>query len=175
MASGEMLSWLRSTITAELEAARAADKVSPGPWVNRGQAGEGEAWQIHGALTDDCEAEWDEEKQDFVPIGVRVATLNYDDGGGVWEREAADHIVLQQPRDTIARCEAGLALLDLHQHEETSSVAVRLVGGKCQPFGCGICHEKDQIVWGEGICATVRLLASGYRHREGFKPEWVDG
>ena len=64
MSSDEMLSWLRSTIKADLAQAKAADEAAPGPWVNRGQAGEGEAWQIHGAITDDSETEWDEQKQD---------------------------------------------------------------------------------------------------------------
>ncbi|MFF0864180.1 DUF6221 family protein [Nonomuraea sp. NPDC003560] len=157
--SADLLSWLRSVIEGDKAAAIAADKASPGPWVNRGQAGEGSAWQIHGALTDDSETEWDEERQDVVNIGIRVATLNYSDGGGVWEREAADHIVLQQPRDTIARCTAELALLD--EHPEAAGTYLPNWAGRCQ--GCG---ERTP-------CTTVKLLASGRRHRPGFNPEWV--
>ncbi|MEU4574846.1 DUF6221 family protein [Nonomuraea sp. NPDC023979] len=110
-----MLSWLRSTITADLEAARAADEASPGPWVNTGQYGCGDAWQIHGAPTEESGTEWSEELHDVVPARSGVATAAYEDGGGVWKREVADHMVLHQPRDTIARCEAELRILDLHQ------------------------------------------------------------
>lgn len=153
----ELLSWLRATITADLAAAKAADEVAPGPWVNTGQ--DGDAWQIHGAPTGDTTWKYDDESGEDreVPVLHRVATLNYDDGGGVWEREAADHIVLQQPRDTIARCEAELALLgqlaeakqfyDQHPHAPAGEI--------------------------HGLLTAAELLATGYQHRPGFNPEWV--
>lgn len=153
-----LLSWLKTTITADLEAARAADKVAPGPWVNRGQAGYGDAWQVHGAPTG--ETDWDPEADAVVPVLSRVATLNYSDGGGVWEREAADHIVLQQPRDTIARCEAELKLLDefLGQVDALDYIA----------------YSEGQGALGETSADLLSLLAFGYRHRPGFNPDWLE-
>jgi hypothetical protein len=146
----DMLSWLRATVVADLEAAKAADEVAPGPWVNIGQDGEGDAWQIHGAPTD--ETTWDFDAEAEVPVLRRVATLNFDDGGGVWEREAADHIVLQQPRDTIARCEAELAILDRYEGPDERGTS-------------------PDFWW--GMREAVDMIAGGYRHRPGFKPEWV--
>ncbi|MBB6556179.1 DUF6221 family protein [Nonomuraea rubra] len=145
----ELLSWLRATINAELEVAKAADEVAPGPWVNTGQDGDGDAWQVHGAPTG--ETEWNYELEGEVPVLLRVATLNYDDGGGVWEREAADHIVLQQPRDTIARCEAELALI-----------------ARCE--GPDEPGTTPDFWW--GMREAIDMLVVGYRHRPGFKPEW---
>jgi hypothetical protein len=67
------------------------------------------------------------------------------------------------PQDTIARCEAELAILDEHQ-----SVAVPLMAWR----GCGTC--KDPIAGPAAFpCRTVRLLATGYRHRDGYREEWA--
>lgn len=160
----DLTAWLRATIEGDLAQAKAADEAAPGPWVNTGQAGEGDAWQIHGANTDPEEVEWSDEVQDLVPVGCRVATLNYDDGGGVWEKAAADHMVLQQPWDTIARCEAELELLDLHKPGEYGECVTCHVGAQ----SCGCCG------WGDFPCDTVQLLARGYRHRPGFKPSFLE-
>jgi hypothetical protein len=164
MASDDMLSWLRSTITADLAQAKAADEASPGPWVNTGQDGLGDAWQIHGAPTGDTTWVYDRvaEESREVPELLRVATLNYDDGGGVWEREAADHIVLQQPRDTIARCEAELALLDemIPIIEELDDIAMS--------------EGLGSVAYGEPTYLLVQKMVSGYRHRPGFDPAWLE-
>jgi hypothetical protein len=154
---------LKTTIEGDKAAAEAADKAAPGPWVNTGQDGLGDAWQIHGAPTGETTWAYDRvtEESHEVPELRRVATLKYDDGGGVWEREAADHIVLQQPRDTIARCEAELKILDLHGRNEYGYCAT------CDPDSCGCV--------GSGVypCDTLRALAAGRRHRPGFNPDWA--
>lgn len=137
----DLISWLRSTIEGDLAAAKAADKASPGPWVNTGQYGCGDAWQIYGAPTEESGDEWNDEAQDVVPAPSKVAAAAYEDGGGVWEREAADHMVLQQPRDTIARCEVELAII-----AECLTVP-----------GRGTLAER-----------VIEGLARGYRHRDGY-------
>jgi len=84
--------------------------------------------------------------------------------GGVFEKDA-EHIARHDPRDTVARCEADLAILDEHKHylanapDSADNVA---------DFGCGTCHvhPHDGGTYGEGWCRTVRLLAWGYRHRD---------
>lgn len=84
------------------------------------------------------------------------------------------------PRDTITRCEAELAILDVHYilwrhdtseaYEEFSVVAV---GGADKDHGCVTCHYYGQGgVKGYGYCRTVRLLGYGYRFRDGYREEW---
>lgn len=154
----DMLSWLRQQIEARKALAEAADAASPGPWTNTGQDGCGDAWQIHGAPTGETEPDWDSPDMEEIPVLSRVATLNYDDGGGVWEQAAADHIVLNQPRDVIARCDAELAILDWHT-------------GAHECSGPG-----DNCLWvrgGDEVCPTARMIAFGYRHCPGWGPAWA--
>jgi hypothetical protein len=73
------------------------------------------------------------------------------------------------PRDTIARCEAELAVLDEH--------AIVRVGYKdsrgidrlsCECATCGLGGPPDSYP-----CQTVRLLGCGYRFRPGYREaEW---
>jgi hypothetical protein len=48
------------------------------------------------------------------PCESQVATLLYEDGGGVWTCEAADHMVVNQPSTVIRDCDADLKMLDAH-------------------------------------------------------------
>ncbi|ETK36150.1 DUF6221 family protein [Microbispora sp. ATCC PTA-5024] len=160
--SDELMTWLRATIEGDKAASEAAEAASPGPWVNSGQAGLGDAWQIHGAPTEESGVEWNDEVGDVVRVPSRVATLNYEDGGGVWAREAAEHIVLQQPMHTIARCEVELAILDLCERERAEWPGHRSWDS-----------ESDQGVARAGALEdAVRRLAYGYRHRPGWREEW---
>ncbi|MFI7616073.1 DUF6221 family protein [Nonomuraea terrae] len=60
----------------------------------------------------------------------------------------AIHIALHDPADVIARCEAALALLAFHGRD------------------CAEC-------WSGMPCRSVRLLATGYRRRPGWRDEWA--
>lgn len=153
----DMLSWLRREVEADKAAAETAEAVSPGPWVNTGQDGYGGAWQIHGAPTGETKPNWENLNGPEIPILSQVATLNYDDGGGVWEREAADHIVLQQPLDTIARCTAELALLD--DYAEAKAYYDKHLSAPA-----GELH---------GLYSAIKRIASGYQHRPGYSPAWA--
>lgn len=73
------------------------------------------------------------------------------------ERRWYDRYHCVYPRDLIARGLAELALLALHE-----DVTHECVGDATGLLG----------MW--EVCPTVRLLASGYRHRSGFKPSWLD-
>jgi hypothetical protein len=64
----------------------------------------------------------------------------------------ADHIALHDPRDTIARCEAELALLARYDGPDER--------GTTPDFWCGIRE-------------AIEMIAAGYKHRPGFNPEWV--
>jgi hypothetical protein len=72
------------------------------------------------------------------------------------------------PRDTIARCEAELAILDEHAPSQ----------GYHQPEGdltmiCVMCAD-DQMYGYPYPCKTVRLLGSGYTSRPGYRgEEWA--
>ncbi len=77
------------------------------------------------------------------------------------------------PQDTIARCEAELAILDLHKPTSVAEgefVVKRWL--ECQECGPNNDLSGVYAVPGEGEafwpCSTVRLLASGYKHRPGF-------
>jgi hypothetical protein len=71
-------------------------------------------------------------------------------------RNTVDHIVFNDPRQIIADCEADLAILDDHDgSHECASV-------------------EDNCMWIlDGDCPTVRRIASRYRHRPGYLPEWA--
>jgi len=84
---------------------------------------------------------------------------------GTLDEVVAKHMALHDPRDTIARCEAELELLDLHKPGEYGECVTCHVGAQ----SCGCCG------WGDFPCDTVKLLARGYQHRPGFKPSWLDG
>jgi hypothetical protein len=71
--------------------------------------------------------------------------------------EDADHLMRQNPRDTITRCEAELALLD--DYAEAKAFYDKHLSAPA-----GELH---------GLNSAIKRLASGYRHRPGFDPEWV--
>lgn len=78
------------------------------------------------------------------------------------------------PRDTIARCEAELGLLRQHKHLPTRTGAY----GTPFTFGCETCHEMadpdgNSDVMADGWCETVCLLGYAYRFRDGWKEEWA--
>ena len=58
------------------------------------------------------------------------------------------------PQDTIARCEAELAILDEHGPWDLDADAY-----------CSACGDVPQVAY---PCRTVRLLTGGYKHRPGF-------
>jgi len=102
--------------------------------------------------------------------------------GNCGSDEAAEHIRCHDIRDTIARCEAELAELDVieaipHQrvhddewfscsqardeHGELSCYHDNRVG---EPCDC----DRDALV-----DRLIRTKAYGYRHRPGYRPEWT--
>lgn len=60
------------------------------------------------------------------------------------------------PRDTIARCDAELAILDLHASNDFEKYPE-----------CAHCAAEHF------PCRTVRLLGSGYQHEPGYRQEWA--
>jgi hypothetical protein len=89
------------------------------------------------------------------------------------------------PQDTIARCEAELAILDEHYilyRGDTNEAYAEF--SVCYPpgipglnCGCVTCHYIGQGgVHEYGICRTVKFLASSYQHWGGYREEdWRPG
>jgi hypothetical protein len=77
---------------------------------------------------------------------------------GVWPMGDSSLTRLMEandPRDTIARCEAELAILDLHASNDYERYPE-----------CVHCAVEAF------PCRTVRHLGYGYRHRPGYREEW---
>ena len=122
-------------------------------------------------------AEWTEPSSGVLVTGEPTET---DTWHGTWpmgDSSLARLMEANDPQDTIARCEAELAILDehyiLHREDrseayEEFSVTPHPGAGGCD-FGCVTCHYRGMGgVWGKGYCRTVKFLAGGYRYRPGF-------
>lgn len=82
--------------------------------------------------------------------------------GGVWEEADADHIALNDPQDTIARCDAELAILALHVPGRSGECVICDAGaGSC---GC--------VGWGDYPCDTLKLLAAAYADHGDYQEIW---
>jgi hypothetical protein len=150
-----MADWLRVTIEARRATAQAA---------------------LHGG-----EGRWEQEDADRRPgliVDERGEVVTYDEGSPTDEQTA--HITDNDPRDTIARCEADLAILDEHAAVPDHGRFSDNPPGLCDDH-CG-CEDRDQVCRScrnyagdprEAPCRTVVLLASGYRHWSGYKPGWA--
>ena len=94
-------------------------------------------------------------------IYARVDITAHDAVVDVWREDVACLVAANDPRDTIARCEAELAILDAHDRPEHYCPLPVLPSAHGQ-------------LWtpAEGPCWTVRSLASGYRHRPGYAEHW---
>ncbi|MFD9949701.1 DUF6221 family protein [Nonomuraea sp. NPDC059023] len=132
----ESVAWLRSVITEDMATAKAVDSQV---WT-AAQAQEEWYIQLEQGEAFGGDAEWGD-------LASEEATL----------------IAIHDPRNTIARCEADLGLLDLHKYGEYGECVTCDVGAQ----SCGCCG------WGDFPCDTIKTVMSGYRHRDGFKPEWV--
>lgn len=69
----------------------------------------------------------------------------------------AEHIVANDPRDTIARCDTDLAILDMAEREIAAA-----------PERSWDWDSADEVSRASTLEDVVRLLAQGYRHRPGY-------
>ena len=158
------VAWLRAAILARKAAAGAA---TPGPWEFEGDdPTDDELFSAHVGEHGDL-------------VGDVVAFTR--------DRQVANgqHMALNDPQDTIARCEAELAILDEHYilyRDDTNELYEEF--SVCYPpgipgmnCGCVTCHYIGHGGVKEyGICRTVKLLASAYRRRPGYREEdWKPG
>jgi hypothetical protein len=159
----EAVKWLREQIGARLELAREAGREDDTSWRFDYQGRPvarivGAPWESsYGDGTWNCD-----DPEDGCDELSRAGTLT------------GEHIALNDPQDVIARCEAELAILDEHGPTNWTSYGDTL---------CRRCRweegelERDlenDTNWVVFPCRTVRLLASGYKHREGYAQHWGD-
>lgn len=78
-------------------------------------------------------------------------------------RRQFEHIIRHDPRDTIARCEAELAILDDHS---------RQANGACRTCITQRNDYPEEWVSVAYPCPVARLLCSAYRHQSGYREEW---
>ena len=143
----ELAAWLRAAILARLELAREASPKTDGHWWRRtDERGEPVSHLWAGeALRDEDGNVWSGE---YVVV--------YDEGA---PGEAQfDHMAANDPRDTIARCEAELAILDLYEQQ-----AAKWYENAMQ-------EDRAWTLW-----PVIALLAGGYRYRPGYREEWAPG
>ncbi|MFI7691765.1 DUF6221 family protein [Nonomuraea sp. NPDC049655] len=138
--SADLLSWLRSVIEGDKAVAEA---LPHGPW-----------------RVEMSERRYPQQISNAQAILIAETTT-----GPEHEPVIANYIALHDPRDTIARCDAELAILD-QVLPEVRRVAIRLA----EEFG-GMWPD-DMLTSSETLLLTT--LASGYRHREGFNPAWLE-
>ena len=145
----EPVAWLRAQIEARLALAREASPKTDGHWWRR-------TADIGHDVVEPVGPLW---------AGVPVLDVDGDVFGGdyivVYDEGAPsdaqfDHIAANDPQDTIARCEAELAILDDH-------------GGEHMCFENS--HDGNTWSWYIGDCRIMRMLASGYKYRPGYRVE----
>ena len=139
--------WLRQVIEGDKAAALAA---TPGPWAFEGDdITDDELYSVHNGEHGDL-------------VGQTVAFTRDR------QVENGQHMARQNPLNVIARCESDLVLLDLHK-----PVSDEYVDGDGDTRDSLLCDECDNC--GAAFnwpCRTARLLARGYRHREGYADHW---
>ncbi len=96
-----------------------------------------------------------------------VPVILVDDG-----RRQHEHIVLNDPRNVVARCEAELAILDLY--DKTAAIA-REPDFLAQGRVAREARARDYLDAQRELCVlevVVSLVAAGYRHHPGWTAEW---
>jgi hypothetical protein len=101
------------------------------------------------------------------------------------DRANRAHIVEHDPQAVLADCEAKLRLLEEHRILVRAEITewpdaydnyslIRPHTGRDCGSGCISCHYMWQgAVQAYGTCVTVRLLAWGYQHCDGYQAEWA--
>jgi hypothetical protein len=134
----DLVTWLREQISDRLAMAR------------------------HLIESEAASAEWHEPCSGVLVTGTPTHDDTWDGTHPLGDSRLVRFIVANDPRDTIARCEAELAILAAHDRPEhycPLPVLPGVHGQFCSPA--------------EGPCWTVRLLGSGYKYRTGYQEEWA--
>jgi hypothetical protein len=113
-------------------------------------------------------AEWTEQSSGVLVTGGPAGADTWHGTWAMGDSSLTRLMEANDPRDTIARCEAELAILDEHR-------VARMTYPDVASFGCIRCHYgANGEDYNGGWCTTTRLLASGYRHHDGYAEHWGD-
>lgn len=177
MSDQDPVAWLRAQIEARHELALLAA-------ANRDPRGSGKRlggeWETGCTCKGECPGY--PRCEEVAGDGIHI----YAEGGH--DADQAEHIAANDPQDTIARCEAELAILDEHArllHFPAETLAAWRAAGvpedrivkASEVASCARCHtpvddareDEDQCLPVAYPCRTVRLLAGGYQHRPGYE------
>lgn len=157
------VAWLRAQVEARLALAREASAPADGHWwrrwVDAGHFDDGRPEPVGPLWSGEPVLDADGDVYGGAEIVV------YDEGRP--SDVQFGHIALNDPQDVIARCEAELAILDLHDQTRAIAVAAQLPHGELR--------IQDYMDAQRELCAlveAVRLLAGGYRHWPGYAEVW---
>jgi hypothetical protein len=151
MASDDMLSWLRDVIEGDKSLAEVAASSER----------YGVKYTGHWTYTLGDDLVYQERRRVPGAAGIVGRSCSCCGPASLGHPHDLMHVATHDPRDTIARCEAELALLDemIPIIEELDDIAM----------GEGL----GSVAYGEPTYLLVQKLASGYRHRPGFDPAWL--
>lgn len=143
----ELVAWLREQVAEDERVAQAAGGLR---WIR----GEDSGWTGSFVIEDQA--------------GVEVAGPGYE-GGGVRSEEQAAHIARHDPARVLAEVAAKRRILELHlpwtgEQNDDGRYCSTCVGYPINSSG------HIGVAW---PCPTVRLLASVYRGRPGWRSEWA--
>ena len=113
-------------------------------------------------------AEWEERSSGVLVTGDGTDS---DPWRGTWvtgDSSVTRLMEANDPRDTIARCEAELAILDEHSSLRVPYGDAR--GSAATSYECATCGFGGPS--GSYPCRTVRLVGYGYRFWGGYRAEW---
>lgn len=149
----EIAAWLRAQADADIEA---AGKATPGPWKDDGSP----ACMVF---------------QPAAPRGIAWCSNARPDE----DLANSAHIARHDPQTETARAESVLGVVHLYEQtaalvrEPPTVTAPRWPGAESQP---GMISARDYLDARRELAVlgpAVRLLAAGYRHREGYKESWA--
>lgn len=103
------------------------------------------------------------EKQGLVDWPAAIAAL-----GPGWY----GYLVRHRPDRILREVAAKRRIVDAHPIDDDLSEYARSCGVGLS-FGCGVCHEWDGVVTGDGYCGTLRLLAAPYSDHPDYNPDWA--
>jgi hypothetical protein len=158
----ELVPWLRAQVQARLDLARIAGDGDDGHWRRRTiDLGDGGTPEPVGHLYGGGQGQdWDGEPVDGTFVVV------YDEGSpGGWQ---FDHLAANDPRDTIARCESELAILDEHVPYDCTWPG----GSRCTVCASSGTYPNGVAIMAAFPCRTIRLIGHGYRYRPGYLEAW---
>ena len=141
----EAVKWLREQVTQRMETAKEACHEGEGNWWRRRQALYVDREPVPAGALFEGTPEVDDPEHDIFLAEIVV----YDEGRPSDAQVA--HMALNDPQDVIARCEAELAILAAYDE------------------ACKVAEFPDEAGgFANGLDEAVKLLGSGYRHREGY-------